>query len=50
MLKTNIHQRSWQVSFADYLKRTQYFFLIPKSLRGIKRPIKHFISLTNNGN
>lgn len=43
-----IHQRDWHVSFADYLKRTKYFFLIPKSLRDIKTPIQHFISLSEN--
>lgn len=46
MLKT-IHQRDWHISFADYLARTGYFFLIPRPLRGIKAPIQHFISLSN---
>jgi len=45
-----IHQRDWHISFADYLNRTHYFFLIPRSLRSIKAPIKHLISLTEVAN
>lgn len=45
-----IHMRDWHVSYADYLNRTGYFFLIPKSLKKIKQPIKHFISLNNHEN
>lgn len=44
---TKFNYRDWHVSFADYLARTHYFFLIPKQLRDIKRPIQHFISLNN---
>ena len=44
---TKFNYRDWHVSFADYLSKTHYFFLIPKSLRDIKAPIQHFIGLDN---